>query len=153
MFSFRCLLYIYMEMKSRQLDVCVGLLNEFQIRDRNLRVIKMLACTFSCSVVWLFANPWTVACQAPLFMGFPRQDSCIEKIKAIWGELPQTPTAISTCICAHKFCLFWYSHNELFILLSKAGLFICPLDDILFLLLKVIVPKFSSLFYHKHLPL
>ena len=51
MFSFRCLLYIYMEMKSRQLDVCVGLLNEFQIRDRNLRVIKMLACTFSCSVV------------------------------------------------------------------------------------------------------
>jgi hypothetical protein len=40
-----------MEMKSRQLDVCVGLLNEFQIRDRNLRVIKMLACTFSYSVV------------------------------------------------------------------------------------------------------
>ena len=27
---------------------------------------------FSC--VWLFANPWTVACQAPLSMGFSRQE-------------------------------------------------------------------------------
>ena len=23
-----------------------------------------------------FANPWTVACQAPLSMGFPRQEYC-----------------------------------------------------------------------------
>ena len=29
---------------------------------------------FSC--VWLFATPWTVACQAPLFMRFPRQEYC-----------------------------------------------------------------------------
>ena len=26
------------------------------------------------SHVWLFATPWTVACQAPLFMGFSRQE-------------------------------------------------------------------------------
>ena len=26
------------------------------------------------SLVWLFATPWTVAHQAPLFMGFPRQE-------------------------------------------------------------------------------
>ena len=28
-------------------------------------------CVLSC--VWLFKTPWTVACQAPLSMGFPRQ--------------------------------------------------------------------------------
>ena len=27
---------------------------------------------FNC--VWLFVTPWTVACQRPLFMGFPRQE-------------------------------------------------------------------------------
>ena len=32
---------------------------------------------FSC--VWLFVTPWTVACQAPLSMGFPRQEH--------WSEL------------------------------------------------------------------
>ena len=30
-----------------------------------------------------FATPWTVACQAPLFMGFPRQE--------YWGGLPFPP--------------------------------------------------------------
>ena len=34
---------------------------------------------FSCCV-WLFVNPWTVAWQAPLSMGFPRQES--------WNGLP-----------------------------------------------------------------
>ena len=32
----------------------------------------MSACVLSC--VWLFATPWTVAHQAPLSMGFPRQE-------------------------------------------------------------------------------
>ena len=34
-------------------------------------VIKSLHC------VWLFATPWTVACQAPLSMGFPRQETTV----------------------------------------------------------------------------
>ena len=34
--------------------------------------------TLSC--VWLFATSWTVACQAPLSMGFPRLE--------YWGGLP-----------------------------------------------------------------
>ena len=37
-----------------------------------------LLSRFSC--VWLFATPWTVACQAPLSMGFPRQE--------YWSGLP-----------------------------------------------------------------
>ena len=36
------------------------------------------ACVLS--HVWLFATPWTVACQAPLSMGFSRQE--------YWSELP-----------------------------------------------------------------
>ena len=32
------------------------------------------------SCVWLFATPWTVACKAPLPMGFPRQEH--------WSGLP-----------------------------------------------------------------
>ena len=32
------------------------------------------------SHIWLFETPWTVACQAPLFIGFPRQEN--------WSGLP-----------------------------------------------------------------
>ena len=41
----------------------------------------MSACMLS--YVWLFATPWTVAHQAPLSMGFPRQD--------YWSWLPIPP--------------------------------------------------------------
>ena len=42
-------------------------------------------CVLSCfSRVWLFVTPWTVACQAPLSMGFPRQE--------YWNELPCPPS-------------------------------------------------------------
>ena len=37
----------------------------------------------SLSHVWLYETPWTVACQAPLFMGFSRQ--------AYWSGLPCPP--------------------------------------------------------------
>ena len=37
-------------------------------------------CVWMLSRVWLFAIPWTVACQAPLSMGFPRQE--------YWDGLP-----------------------------------------------------------------
>ena len=47
--------------------------------------IKMKSIFFKfyspvCSVVWLFATPWTVAHQATLSMGFPRQE--------YWSGLP-----------------------------------------------------------------
>ena len=41
-------------------------------------------CMLSCfSRVWLFASPWTAACQAPLSMGFSRQ--------VYWSGLPCPP--------------------------------------------------------------
>ena len=39
--------------------------------------VKLFSVSFSCSVVSdSFATPWTVACQDPLSMGFPRQECC-----------------------------------------------------------------------------
>ena len=40
-----------------------------------------VCCCFS--RVWLFVTPWTVTCQAPLFMGFSRQE--------YWSGLPCLP--------------------------------------------------------------
>ena len=37
-------------------------------------------CAQLISLVWLFATPWTIACQAPLSMTFPRQE--------YWSGLP-----------------------------------------------------------------
>ena len=54
-------------------------------------------CDLSVGIVWLFAAPWTIAHQAPLFMGFSRQEC--------WSELPFPSPGGSprlrnrTCIC------------------------------------------------------
>ena len=40
------------------------------------------------SHVQLFANPWAVACQAPLSIGFPRQEYCSELPFPPPGNLP-----------------------------------------------------------------
>ena len=44
-------------------------------------VVVLFMCVVSC--VWLFATPWTVARQAPLSMGFLKQEQ--------WSELPFLP--------------------------------------------------------------
>ena len=41
---------------------------------------RMRVCVLSLSRVWLFTTPWTVACWAPLSMGFFRQE--------YWSGLP-----------------------------------------------------------------
>ena len=46
--------------------------------------VTMCVCVLSCFChVRLFATPWTVACQAPLSMGFSRQE--------YWSGLPCPP--------------------------------------------------------------
>ena len=44
------------------------------------QIIVIVAVVELLSHDQLFATPWTVACQAPLCMGFPRQE--------YWSELP-----------------------------------------------------------------
>ena len=44
-------------------------------------------CVYNLSVVSSSATPWTVACQAPLFMGFPRQEYWTESLCPPPGDL------------------------------------------------------------------
>ena len=44
----------------------------------------------SLSRVWLFATPWTTACQAPLSMEFSRQEYKPKWCPSKWGELSLT---------------------------------------------------------------
>ena len=45
-------------------------------------------CVLSCSVASDSATPWTVAHQAPLSMGFPRQEYYSELLVSTSGHLP-----------------------------------------------------------------
>ena len=45
-----------------------------------------ITCVQSLSHVWLFEIPWTVACQGPLSMAFPRQEN--------WSGLPFPPPGV-----------------------------------------------------------
>ena len=54
--------------------------NEIRLPGKFPGRVLMLSL-FSC--IQLFATPWTLACQAPLSMGFPRQE--------YWSMLPFPP--------------------------------------------------------------
>ena len=61
-----------------------GIQRQGEVRNSKQRRIYMPVCILShFSHVWLSATPWTVARQAPLFMGFPRQE--------YWSWLPCPP--------------------------------------------------------------
>ena len=50
--------------------------------------VPAMALVQSLSCVWLCATPWTVAQQAPLSMGFPRQDYWSGLPSLSQGDLP-----------------------------------------------------------------
>ena len=54
-----------------------------QMFTKALFTIANKLCVFVFSHVQFFATPWTVACQAPLSMGFSRQE--------YWSGLPFPP--------------------------------------------------------------
>ena len=43
-------------------------------------IVHILNCCYCSVVSYTFATPWTIACQVPLSMGFPRQQ--------FWSGLP-----------------------------------------------------------------
>ena len=49
-------------------------------------VVQVLLCVLSC--VPAFATPWTVGCQAPLSVGFPRQEHWSRVPFPLPGDLP-----------------------------------------------------------------
>ena len=52
------------------------------------RILAVLSCF---SHVWLFVTPWTVACQAPLSMGFSRQEYCYFLLQGIFPTQESNP--------------------------------------------------------------
>ena len=58
------------------------------------------------SRVWLFVTPWTVACQAPLSMGFPRQEYWSELAVPSPWDLPypgiEPVSFMSLALCCHS---------------------------------------------------
>ena len=62
--------------------------------DTNMRGVCVCVCVCVCvsvsvSRVWLFASPWTVAHQAPLSMGFSRQEYLRGLSSPSPGDLPK----------------------------------------------------------------
>ena len=76
----RCKLVYTEPIKSKVLLYSMGNCNQYHVINHN-RKDRMLLGHFSC--VWIFATPWTVARQAPLSMGFSRQE--------YWRGLPCPP--------------------------------------------------------------
>ena len=64
-------------------------------------------CAQSLSRVRLFATLWTVALQAPLSMGFPRQE--------YWSELPLPPLGIfpTQGLNPHVLCFLYWQADSL----------------------------------------
>ena len=61
-----------------QFDFCQKQQHKICQFKKRVNDVRVCVCMLSC--VWLFANPWTVALQAPLSMEFPRQE--------YWSSLP-----------------------------------------------------------------
>ena len=85
-----------------------------------LTKIKSILCAcvwshFSC--VWLFVTLGTVACQAPLSMGFSRQESCSGLPCSPLGDLPNPgtePTSLMSPVLADGFfttSATWEAHT------------------------------------------
>ena len=60
-------------------------------------IYKMyVCCTLSCA--WLFATPWTVAHQAPLFMDFPGRNTGMGHHFLLQGILPTQGSTCNSCV-------------------------------------------------------
>ena len=74
----------------------------------------MCACTRS--VMWLFVTPWTVAHQAPLSVGFPRQEYWSGRMVAISSSRessqPSDRTWISCVSCNGEWILYYWSRGH-----------------------------------------
>ena len=78
-----------------------ALFKSTELRDRCVRVLICFSC------VRLFVTLWTVACQAPLSMGFSKQE--------YWSELPCSPPGNQSDlgIKPHLLCLLHWQAGSL----------------------------------------
>ena len=64
-------------------------------------------CAQLTSYVWLFATPGTVACQAPLSMGFSRQEYCSGLPFSPPGDLPHSGIELASPALKGRFFYLW----------------------------------------------
>ena len=62
-----------------------------------------IVCYFLVTMSDFYATPWTVACQAPLFMIFSRQEYCSGLPFAPLGDLPNPGTEPASLALAGRF--------------------------------------------------
>ena len=85
MIGYVCHIHRTVHLKMVNFSGCKFYLNELENKINCVIHVKLIALMWvsewkSLSRVWLFATQWTVACQAPLSMGFSRQE--------YWSGLP-----------------------------------------------------------------
>ena len=95
----------------------------------------MLLSVYVCaqSVFDFFAAPWTVTLQAPLFMGFPRQESWTGMPFPSPGDLPDPeikPASLASPTLAGRFftsCGYYQrAHKRKYNLLTGTGSLVLP---------------------------
>ena len=90
--------------------ICFSQYSEFCLLCKRAVLYSVCVCVCVCvcvlsqfSHVWLFATPWTVACQAPLSMAprgssWSRDQTCISYVFCIGGSLPLVPPSLAICV-------------------------------------------------------
>ena len=68
-------------------------------------------CVLGLNCVWLFATPWTVACQFPLSMGFPRQEYRGRLPFPTPGHLPNPAQGLKLGLLLCRQILYHLSHQ------------------------------------------
>ena len=105
--------------------VCVQSLSHVRLLETLRTVAHMHACMPSCflcglnhfSLVRLCATPWTVTCQAPLSMGFSRQEYWSGSPCPSPGDLPNSRIKLMSLTCSTLGGRFfttnaiWEAHN------------------------------------------
>ena len=80
----------------------------------NMRGMTLYTCMLShFSHVWLFSTPWTVALQAPLPMGFSRQEYWSGLLDPSPGDLPNPgtePVSLMSLALAGGLFFFFFNH-------------------------------------------
>ena len=88
---------------------------EYTTNGKEILIFVLInSCACMLSLIWLFATPWTVAHQAPLFMDFSRQE--------YWSRMPSHPSGSSQCTGPEHpvSCIAWWSisHTVIYMLQS-----------------------------------
>ena len=79
----------------------------------NMLIGYACVCAKSLNPVRLFVTPWTVACQAPLSVGFSRQDTGVGCYSILQGIFPtRDQTSISFVSCIFRQVLYHWHHRE-----------------------------------------